>query len=114
MSGGGNLSLAGTYAGIPIWVVHGATDTTVPPSGARNTITAIENSGGLKERYTELAGQGHVIWARIYSGGTYVYDLNYTGTYATEGSGDIYSWMFSQSIPEPGAAHCSGWRRLDC
>ena len=29
---------------------------------------------------------------------------NYTGTYATEGSGDMYAWMFAQSVPEPGTA----------
>ena len=104
MSGGGNLSLASVYEGIPIWAFHGSADTTVPPSGSRNTITAIQNAGGTEERYTELAGQGHVIWAPIYNGGTYLYDTNYTGTYGTDGSGDIYSWMYAQSIPEPGSA----------
>ena len=104
LSGGGNISVAGTYAGVPIWAFHGALDTTVPTSGSRNTIAAIENAGGTRERYTELSGQGHNIWAPIYNGGTFSYDTNFTGTYATEGSGDMYSWMFAQSIPEPGTA----------
>ncbi len=71
LSGRGNISVAGSYAGVPIWAFHGALDTTVPPSGSRNTISAIESAGGTKERYTELAGQGHNIWAPIYNGGIY-------------------------------------------
>jgi predicted peptidase len=104
LSGGGNISAASDYADVPIWAFHGAVDTTVPPSGSRNTIAAIQNAGGTEERYTELAGQGHNIWAPVYNGNTYTYDTNYTGTYATDGSGDMYTWMFSQSVPEPGTA----------
>ncbi len=76
----------------------------MPPSNSRNTITAIENAGGNLERYTELAGKGHVIWSPIYNGGTYNYDTNYTGTFGADGSGDMYSWMFAQQIPEPTTA----------
>ena len=102
MSGGGNPSLANAYAQVPIWSFHGGADTTVPPSSSRNTISAIQNAGGTKERYTELAGQGHVIWAPIYNGNNFAYDTNYTGTYATDGSGDMYTWLFAQqAVPEP-------------
>ncbi|RYD73717.1 MAG: hypothetical protein EOP84_21090, partial [Verrucomicrobiaceae bacterium] len=95
LSGGGNLSFAETYSDIPLWAFHGAVDPTVPASGSRNTINAIESAGGTQERYTELADKGHVIWSPIYDGGAYTYDTNYTGTYATEGSGNVYSWMFA-------------------
>ncbi len=106
MSGGGNLGAVDAYKNIPIWDFHGGADPTVPVTGSRNTITAIQNAGGTLERYTELAGQGHVIWAPIYNGGTNAYDTNYTGTYATDGSGTLYSWMFAQqkAVPEPGSA----------
>ena len=101
LSGGGNLSFAGTYTDVPLWAFHGSVDSTVPVSGSRNTISAIETAGGTRERYTELAGQGHVIWSPIYNGNSFQYDTNYSGTYATEGSGNVYSWMFAQSVPEP-------------
>jgi predicted peptidase len=105
LSGGGNLSAANIYKDVPIWAFHGAADTTVPPSGSRNTIAAIQNAGGTMERYTELAGQAHVIWAPIYNGGTNSFDTNYTGTYGTDGSGDAYTWMFAQTnVPEPSTA----------
>src|SRR5436190_19594772 len=83
MSGGGNLGAVNTYKNIPIWDFHGSSDTTVPPSGSRNTITAIQNGGGTLERYSELAG-GHVIWAPIYNGGTNPFDTNYTGTFGSD------------------------------
>ncbi len=119
LSGGGNTALAETYADIPIWAFHGSVDGTVPPSGSRNTITAIQNAGGTEERYTEIAGGGHGPWAPIYNGDTYSYDTNYTGTYGADGTGSLYSWMFAQSIPEPtsgfllglAAAGCAGLRR---
>jgi len=106
MSGGGNLGAVNTYTNIPIWDFHGDADPTVPVSGSRSTITAIQNGGGTLERYTELAGQGHVIWDPIYNGATEAYDTNYTGTYGTDGSGTLYSWMFAQqkAVPEPTTA----------
>ncbi len=101
LSGGGNTGVTSTYVNIPIWAIHGSADTTVLPAGSRNTITAIENAGGTRERYTEILGGGHGPWAPIYSATTYDYDTNYTGTFAPEGSGDVYTWMFAQSVPEP-------------
>ena len=50
------------------------------------------------------AGNSYTIGTPIYNGGTFSYDTNYTGNYATDGTGDINSWMFAQSIPEPGTA----------
>ena len=105
MSAGGGTALAATYAQTPLWGFHGASDTVVPVSSSRTTIAAIQNAGGTRERYTELPGQGHVIWGPIYNGDSYSYDTNYTGTYVSDGSGDVYSWLFSQQqIPEPGTA----------
>lgn len=107
LSGGGNLAMADVYSSIPIWAFHGSADPTVPVGGSRNTITAIENIGGTDARYTELAGQGHVIWSPIYNGGSYGYDSNYTGSYAVDGTDNLYSWMFDQklaAVPEPSAA----------
>ena len=105
MSAGGGTALAAIYAQTPLWDFHGASDTVVPVTSSRTTIAAIQTAGGTRERYTELAGQGHVIWGPIYNGSSYNYDTNYTGTYVPDGSGDVYSWLFSQrQVPEPGTA----------
>jgi len=87
MSGGGNTSTAATIKNIPIWDFHGSADGTVPVSGSRDMIAALQAAGGVP-KYTELAGQGHVIWAPIYTD--------------TTTSGQFYPWLFSQSVPEPG------------
>ncbi|MDQ3621687.1 MAG: prolyl oligopeptidase family serine peptidase [Verrucomicrobiota bacterium] len=106
LSSGGNLSAVDIYKEIPIWAFHGANDTTVPPGASRNTMLAIESQGGTKDRYTELAGQGHVIWAPIYNGASFAFDSDYSGRFAPDGSDDLYSWMFAQvnPIPEPATA----------
>ncbi len=104
MSGGGDPAFALTYAQTPIWAFHGANDRPVPVRYSQDTIAAIQNVGGEHERYTELAGKGHAIWSPIYKGSAYDYDTDFTGTYAVDGSDDIYSWMFAQQIPEPTTA----------
>lgn len=87
MSGGGNTSNAALIKKIPTWNFHGSVDGTVPVSGSRDMIAALQATGGVP-KYTELTGQGHVIWAPIYTDTT-------TG-------GQFYPWLFSQSVPEPG------------
>lgn len=93
MSGGGNTDTGGLIDQIPLWAFHGSADGTVPVAGSRNMIAAMEAAGGTPE-YTELAGQGHVIWSPIYSDVTT--------------SGQLYPWMYSQAIPEPGTIGLAG------
>ena len=88
MSGGGSTSQAGLIDHVPLWAFHGSADGTVPVSGSRDMVAALDAAGG-DPLYTELAGQGHVIWAPIYNDVTT--------------SGQFYPWMFSQALPEPGA-----------
>lgn len=84
MSGGGCVNSAPTIANIPVWAFHGSADGAVPVSGSRDMINALNAAGG-HPLYTELAGQGHVIWAPIYN----------------DPANTLYPWLFSQSTPEP-------------
>lgn len=94
MSGGGNTDNGGLIDQIPLWAFHGSADGTVPVSGSRNMIAAMEAAGGTPE-YTELTGQGHAIWSPIYNDVTT--------------SGQLYPWMYSQAIPEPGMVGLIGF-----
>jgi predicted peptidase len=51
---------------LPIWVFQGEDDTTVPPSGPRQTVAALRKVGS-NVRYTEYPGVGHRVWERAYS-----------------------------------------------
>ncbi|MBW8349613.1 prolyl oligopeptidase family serine peptidase [Bacillus sp. IITD106] len=53
--GTGNVNLAQNLVSLPIWVTHSADDTTVPVSGSRNMVNAIEAAGGKIVR-AEYAG----------------------------------------------------------
>ncbi|MFB9828640.1 prolyl oligopeptidase family serine peptidase [Lederbergia wuyishanensis] len=53
--GTGNVNLGKNLVNLPIWVTHSADDTTVPVSGSRNMINAIEAAGGKVVR-AEYAG----------------------------------------------------------
>ncbi|MCR2821102.1 prolyl oligopeptidase family serine peptidase [Lederbergia panacisoli] len=51
----GDVNLAGNLVNLPIWVTHSADDTTVPVTGSRNMVNAIEAAGGKAVR-AEYAG----------------------------------------------------------
>lgn len=78
MCGAGDPSHADALAQIPIWAVHGAKDPTVPVTGSRDMVEAIQAVGGDKIRYTELPDAVHDVW-------------NYT--YANT---EIFTWLLSQ------------------
>lgn len=65
--GGGDEKQAEKLRDIPVWVFHGADDTTVPPERSRNMVNAIINAGGTKIRYTEYPGVGHGSWKPAYA-----------------------------------------------
>jgi predicted peptidase len=84
IAGAGDPSKAAALKNLPIWAFHGSADTTVPVSGSRDMIAAIDAAGG-HPRYTEFPGLGHGIWG-------WVYGLN-TGTLVVT---DFFPWLFSQ------------------
>lgn len=65
--GGGDEKQAEKLKDIPVWVFHGADDTTVPPERSRNMVNAIKNAGGTKIRYTEYPDVGHGSWKPAYA-----------------------------------------------
>ena len=86
---------------LPTWLFHGSSDTAVSVDYSReyylfttglSTINYNQSFYGQTTavagniRYTELAGQGHVIWDPIY---------NHTNT-------DLYDWMFAKVRPLTG------------
>jgi predicted peptidase len=84
IAGAGDPSKAYLLKGLPIWVFYGSADQTVPVTGSRDMIAAIQAAGG-HPRYTEFPGQGHEVWG-------FVYGLN-TGPQLITG---FYPWLFSQ------------------
>ncbi len=98
LSGIGNTASVAIQAfkNVPIWPHHGALDNIVLASGSREPIKAVESAGGSLERYTEIANQGHGPWSAIYDAQVFDFDTDYTGNYSANGTGDVYSWMFSK------------------
>ncbi|WP_158857318.1 carboxylesterase family protein [Lunatibacter salilacus] len=77
--GGGNPSLADRIVDVPVWAFHGAKDRIVPVDGSRKMIAAIKEAGG-DPRYTEFAGEGHIISESFEN---------------TEG---LWEWVFAQRL----------------
>jgi predicted peptidase len=82
--GAGDPSKAAVLRNLPIWAFHGSADTTIPVSGSRDMIAAIQAAGG-HPKYTEFAGKGHGVWPYVYSLGAS--PLNVAG---------FYPWLFAQ------------------
>ncbi|MCA9230063.1 MAG: PEP-CTERM sorting domain-containing protein [Planctomycetales bacterium] len=99
-----DLSQIEPWQDTPIWLIHGAQDTTVPVEQSRDAFRSYSGLGPLDPidfnslalsrhptavaeniRYTEVVRGGHVIWSPFYN------------------SNELYDWMFSQSlaVPEP-------------
>lgn len=57
--------MATALSNIPTWAMHGSLDDVVPVSATRDMIAAVKAAGG-RPIYTELANQGHDIWAVAY------------------------------------------------
>jgi len=76
--GGGDASRADRIRDIPVWVFHGANDSSVPVECSRSMVKMIENAGG-HPRYTEYPGVGHNSWDRAYA------------------EPELLSWLFSQN-----------------
>lgn len=77
ISGGGEESKAERIADVSIWVFHGDKDDVVSVERSRRMVAAIRRAGG-KPKYTEYAGEGHVIWQNVFN------------------EPELLSWLFSQ------------------
>ena len=66
--GGADPGKAESVKDLPIWTFHGDADATVPVSGTREMVQAIQEAGGTNIQYTEYAGAGHVdCWVKAYA-----------------------------------------------
>jgi predicted peptidase len=63
---GNPAAMAPKLASLPIWVFHGAADSTVSVQNSRAMVAAIQAAGSTTLRYTEYPGAGHDIWDRTY------------------------------------------------
>lgn len=86
VSGGGDPSKAGELKDLPIWAFHGSDDPTVPVSGSRAMVRAIQAAGG-QPKYTEYAGAGHDIFATVYD------------PVGQSGGQSLFEWLFAQQKP---------------
>jgi len=78
--GGADLASAPGLARFPLWVFHGAKDTTVLPSRSRDMVAALQAAGGTP-KYTEFPDLAHDAWDRAY------------------GDPATWDWLFSQRKP---------------
>lgn len=77
--GGGDPAEAAKLKDLPVWVFHGAKDTTVAPAKTEEMVAAIKAAGG-EPRVTIYPEAAHDSW---------------TETYANE---EVYAWMLAQSL----------------
>lgn len=62
--GGGDESKATRLAKTQVWAFHGEKDEAVRVERSRNIVAAIRKAGG-QAKYTEYAGEGHLIWRLV-------------------------------------------------
>ena len=80
--GGADTSKAEILKDIPIWTFHGTSDPTVPYSGTKEMVDAIQAVGGQKITFTTYEGANHIIWNTAAE---------------TEG---LIDWLFSQKLSD--------------
>lgn len=78
LCGGTDLKNAEILKNIPFWVFHGDKDDMVPVERSRTMVKAIQDAGGTLIKYSELAGEGHLITAVVYP------------------KTELHEWLFSQ------------------
>ncbi len=83
--GFGEESDAAKLRGVPIWCFHGAVDDRVRVDSARTMVDAARKAGA-DVKYTEFAGEGHLIWDKVYE------------------DAKFWEWLFAQKRPDPAAA----------
>ena len=76
--GGGDLAFASKLTRLPLWVIHGGADKTVPVERSRNMVEAILEADG-HPNYTEDPGVDHDSWGQTYN------------------TPEVWDWLFSQT-----------------
>lgn len=66
LCGRADEQLARTLVNMPLWLIHGALDESIPVSGSRQFMAWLNQYGGTKARYDELPEAGHMIHNEIY------------------------------------------------
>ena len=64
--GGGNPKDAAKMKDLPVWVFHGAKDTTVAPSQSEAMVNALKDAGAANVKYTLYPDAGHDSWTATY------------------------------------------------
>lgn len=64
--GSGRPNTAAQIGDLPVWAIHGALDTVVPPEGSSNMVKALRESGSKHVRFTLYPDIGHEAWIRAY------------------------------------------------
>lgn len=65
--GGGNPSDAKKLKDLPVWVFHGAKDTTVPPNRSEAMVKALKEAGAKEVKFTLYPDAGHDSWTETYN-----------------------------------------------
>jgi predicted peptidase len=65
--GGGNPADAKKLKDLPIWVFHGAKDTTVRPSASESMVKALQEAGAKEVKFTLYPEAGHDAWTETYN-----------------------------------------------
>ncbi len=65
--GGGNPNDAAKLKDMPIWVFHGAKDTTVPPQRSEEMVNALKAAGNTQVKFTVYPDAGHDSWTETYN-----------------------------------------------
>jgi predicted peptidase len=65
--GGGNTADAKKLKDLPVWVFHGAKDTTVRPSASEAMVKALKEAGAKEVKFTLYPDAGHDSWTETYN-----------------------------------------------
>jgi predicted peptidase len=65
--GGGNPAAAAKLKDLPVWVFHGAKDTTVRPGLSEAMVKALKEAGAKEVQYTLYPEAGHDSWSETYN-----------------------------------------------
>lgn len=82
LAGDLDVAAASALVDFPLWAVHGARDTLVPPHNTR-AFAALARARGRRARYTEVDDVGHDVWRFAFA------------------HEPLWSWLFAQARAAP-------------